>query len=534
MLHTTRLIFAAFLVICIGDRTPGAGLSGNWKMTPTGQGALWLINFESKDGKVTGSVVDHARQRVPPTTLEDLSLEGDRLRFTLKLQGQSLRFDGKVPAGDPKRILGSFELGRRLVTAQLDATKMADLEDAFQASKEMLASDPNNPELFETVIGLLRQATAKHASPEEVRGWADKLFKLAESYGTRWQRDIGVRIAEALANQPGLGPVAVEYARRTERLLDPADDATAQIRVLDALAMALRKTDKESEAKEVDAKIEKLEAKADAEYLKTMPPFQATTYDGQRKSGHPVLVELFTGAQCPPCVAADLGFDGLEKTYKSTDVILLQYHLNIPAPDPLANADSEARQQYYGDEVEGTPTIFFDGKSRAGGGGPLAAGKNKYAEYRGVINPLLEATGPAPKLRVSASRKGDKLEIQAEVADLESPGEKTRLRLALVEEQVRYVGTNSLRFHHHVVRALPGGAAGFPLTQKSARHTATLDLGELQKALRSSMAKFNKRGSADKKLIPFNNLRVVAFIQSDESKQILQAMQVEVGEDGVR
>ena len=51
----------------------------------------------------------------------------------------------------------------------------------------------------------------------------------------------------------------------------------------------------------------------------------------------PVLVELFTGAECPPCVAADLAFDALGKTYKPTDVVLLEYHLHIPGPDALTN-----------------------------------------------------------------------------------------------------------------------------------------------------------------------------------------------------
>ena len=44
------------------------------------------------------------------------------------------------------------------------------------------------------------------------------------------------------------------------------------------------------------------------------------------KNDRAVLVELFTGSQCPPCVAADLAFDTLAKTYKPADAILLEYH----------------------------------------------------------------------------------------------------------------------------------------------------------------------------------------------------------------
>ena len=61
-------------------------------------------------------------------------------------------------------------------------------------------------------------------------------------------------------------------------------------------------------------------------------------------------MELFTGANCPPCVAADLAFDGLQKAYSDKEVVLLQYHMNIPrGPEALTNADSDARFEYYAD-----------------------------------------------------------------------------------------------------------------------------------------------------------------------------------------
>ena len=75
------------------------------------------------------------------------------------------------------------------------------------------------------------------------------------------------------------------------------------------------------------------------------------------------VLELFTGAQCPPCVAADVAFDALEKSYKHTDLILLQYHMHIPGPDPLTNPDTMleietagvARVDEHGITIEGAP-----------------------------------------------------------------------------------------------------------------------------------------------------------------------------------
>ena len=104
---------------------------------------------------------------------------------------------------------------------------------------------------------------------------------------------------------------------------------------------------------------------------KKFPPFKPAPYAGRKnpQANQVVLMELFTGAQCPPCVAADVAFDALLQTYKPTDFIGLQYHLHIPGPDPLTNNDSVERQQVLRDEVQGTPSTFFNGRSEAGGGG---------------------------------------------------------------------------------------------------------------------------------------------------------------------
>src|SRR5262249_60565694 len=78
----------------------------------------------------------------------------------------------------------------------------------------------------------------------------------------------------------------------------------------------------------------------------------------KEKSDRGVLVEVWPGAACPPCGGVDLGFDALIKTYQPSEVVMLQYHLHIPRPDPLTNEDSESRSTYYGDAVEGTPTLI--------------------------------------------------------------------------------------------------------------------------------------------------------------------------------
>jgi hypothetical protein len=231
-------------------------------------------------------------------------------------------------------------------------------------------------------------------------------------------------------------------------------------------------------------------------------------------------------------VAADLAFDAVEKTYRPSEVVLLQYHLHIPGPDPLTNKDTEARQMYYDEQIEGTPTAFFNGKPAAPGGGGLEDAQGKYKEYRAVIDPLLETSAKA-KVQANAVRKGNRIDISAEVTDVEQQGDKVRLRLALVEDQVRYTGGNNLRFHHRVVRAMPGGVEGLALKEKSGKQSVTVNLDELRKSLSAYLDAYAERKSFpnDQRPMDFKNLSVVAFVQNDETKEILQAVQVEVRVD---
>jgi hypothetical protein len=367
---------------------------------------------------------------------------------------------------------------------------------------------------------------------EDVRTYVDKAAKLAEAYGSRWQRTVALKIASALAEQETFAAIAVEQARQAERMLKPDDDASVQMQVLEALAATLRKTKKADELKPIEARLLKLEARDYAEYAKKNPPFKADDFTGRKsKSDRVVLVELFTGAECPPCVAVDLAFDGLQSTYKPSEVAFLQYHMHIPGPDPLTNKDGLDRATLYGAQIRGTPSIFFNGRKDPSGGGSANASKVKYSGYRETIDELLEK-GPGAKLQLSATQKGGDVNIKANVSELAEPGESIMLRFALTEERIRYAGGNGLRYHHNVVRALPGGAKGVALTKKTSEHTATVNLdklrGDILKYLEDA-AKEEEFTNPDKPLA-LKDLRVVAFIQDDTSGEVLQAATVEIEE----
>ncbi|HVL15614.1 MAG TPA: hypothetical protein VM529_23790, partial [Gemmata sp.] len=112
--------------------------------------------------------------------------------------------------------------------------------------------------------------------------------------------------------------------------------------------------------------------------------------------------------------------------------------------------------------------MFIGGKLGPAGGGPAAAAEGKYTSFRKQIEEGLEKA-PGVKLGLTLA-KGEKggFTAKAAVSELEMPGDKVMLRFALAEERIRYTGGNGIRYHHMVVRSMPGGAKGFALTKKAA------------------------------------------------------------------
>ena len=518
MMRVRFVLFSALLLAL-----SGAALAANeapvetWKVTfsqPGGQRMTgWLVKLQSKDGKWTGEVID---SRLPGATL-DLSSADGVLLLTFKAGSQKFNLEAKAPQAGAKIMFGSMDFGGTRVPVELEPCASKSL-DQYEMAKDTIARKSTGHEVIDAGTLLVSQAARKKASVEDVRNWADKALKAAEAYGPSMQRETAMRLAEEMGDK-AFAAVGVEYARKAEQLLTDRSRPVERKQVLDALAEALKKAGKEEEAKEMAARSAKIEL------------VKRETFPGRKgKSDRVVLVELFTGTQCPPCVAADLAFDAVAKTYKPGEVALLQYHEHIPGPDPLTNPDSEDRKKYYGAAFRGTPTILFNGKSQAGGGGNIDMAQDKYAAYYEVINPLLETPADAV-LKASAIRKGSKIDITAEVADLKEPGEKMRLRLALVEEQVFYKGGNKLPTHHHVVRALPGGPNGWALAEKSAKQTATVDLEELRNNLKKYLDDYAAKGKPfpnQDRPLELKKLHVVAFIQNDDTKEVLQAVQVEV------
>src|SRR5262245_30719287 len=276
-----------------------------------------------------------------------------------------------------------------------------------------------------------------------------------------------------------------------------------------------------------------LEETLDERYRRAFPnPFRVKPYKpGSSRANRVVLAEVFTGSGCPPCVGADLAFEAVLTRYERRDVAVLMYHLHIPRPDPMANAATQNRSAFYG--VRGVPSYMIDGQT-GGGGGSREQAEMVYNRFNPKIEKRLEVPGQA-EIKLETALDGGVVKVRVMVAKVEGQSPSLKLNLALVEKTLHYSGENGVRFHPMVVRGLAGPeAGGFRLSDaQPATFEHAFDLAQLTDELKAQLDGYEQRNtgfnfSEKKHDIDAGNLAVVAFVQDIESRQILQASQMDV------
>ncbi len=263
------------------------------------------------------------------------------------------------------------------------------------------------------------------------------------------------------------------------------------------------------------------------------PPHRAS----RKKADKVILAELFTGADCGPCVSADMAFDALSEYYDRDEVAILEYHLHIPRPDPLTTQDSWERYKYYGGDF-GTPTTFFDGVESVGGGGPKFLIGNRFTMYQRTVEKRL-TNAAAMSLNLKPGRLGNDIFVDVSMQGVPK-NEPFVLHVALVEKSVKYTGSNGINPHAFVVRKLADGASGralrpgktntrheFNLTQIQADLDAMIDHPHELPSRSSSMTKKPQWKSTPEPLNPAN-LAVVVWIQNRRTMEVAQAAYADV------
>jgi thiol-disulfide isomerase/thioredoxin len=249
----------------------------------------------------------------------------------------------------------------------------------------------------------------------------------------------------------------------------------------------------------------------------------------EKRSDRVVLAEVFTGAGCGPCAAADVAFDAAMERYSRKDLAVVMYHVHVPRPDPMTTTDTQAIYKSY--TVAGVPSFFIDGK-RSIGGGPREMAKGVYDKFNEDIQKNLESPAEA-HITAGATLSGKTVNVNARVVGVKSESKDLKVEIALVEKELRYNGENGIRFHPMVVRSIKS----FDLSGERYQHS--FDVDAIAKAIKDHLDDYESKGhrgesfqfTEKKYQIDPAHLAVVVFVHDDKTKHVLQAGYIDLGRE---
>lgn len=220
-----------------------------------------------------------------------------------------------------------------------------------------------------------------------------------------------------------------------------------------------------------------------------------------------ILIEEFTQASCVPCAAQNLAFNALLSANESK-LVSVKYHTSWPGVDPMNTfnaADVNTRVYYYIDQMTGVPHAIMDGSAILGvnyAGAPANLDQNMIDEQYLVPAPYdIEATamvsGPTLTIDVTTTARAEIIS-----GDL-------KVHVVLIEDPVEYTsppGSNGETSFPHTMRAM------FPDASGSSIGTPTINQAD----------NFSFTYTIPVSLVT-SNLKVVVFIQDDDTKEVHQA-----------
>lgn len=283
----------------------------------------------------------------------------------------------------------------------------------------------------------------------------------------------------------------------------------------------------ESLWKEVHGDTEGLSAALEENYIDLLESYELPELSLPEENQKRVLVELFTGTACPPCIASDIAFSHLKQKLPSDRAIFLQYHVHVPAADPLTTDGSTGRYHYYG--VSGTPTYFISGRATLGTAGPASIASTTITMLADEIVEELKIEPPL-EIDVDLEPTGDGIATFKANVEAEEISERWRLNVVLAEEMVRFKGPNQIPYHEMVVRHVFTPSQGEPPQGKSLMLDGTIDPEKIRGSIDADLEKMRKEYSIEVPNAPLElkNLHLVVFVQDNRNRRVRQAVSVPV------
>ncbi len=213
------------------------------------------------------------------------------------------------------------------------------------------------------------------------------------------------------------------------------------------------------------------------------------------------LLEEATNASCGPCAANN---PHLQQFFEHNfgGVISVRYHSWWPGTDPMYSdntADNRARINYYG--INGVPTYTMDGVVKGMPSNPVQMGDAMWND--------ISSTSPF-WIKVSANPEGTSYNVNVTVIVGDNvTATNLYLRTAVIERRIHFSsppGTNGEKDFNDVMRKLLPNATGQALTNLTPGDTLNFSFSaDIQHSWNVS------------------DLAAVAWIQSDDTKEILQS-----------
>ncbi len=227
-----------------------------------------------------------------------------------------------------------------------------------------------------------------------------------------------------------------------------------------------------------------------------------------------VFLEEFTQASCGPCeTTTPLINQFVENNIDK--IVQLRYQTSWPGVDPMNEDNPEevqTRVDYYG--VEGVPDIKVDGQEHSGGNATT------YDELFAAIQSDFDgyaAETPAIGMSLSHSFSDDltTMDVQLKINNVSTEAysvSTNKLRVAIVEEEISWEfkpGSTSIQVFEAVLKKfIAGSAAGVSIDEIAAGDSLTL----------------NYSVDVPSTYYNFKELAVVAFVQDDSNKKVVNAI----------
>jgi thiol-disulfide isomerase/thioredoxin len=401
------------------------------------------------------------------------------------------------------------------VAAAFYATLKTNLPEAEKLISESL-NELNDKSSIDDIVLIKTNAAILYNAKDEFKNTLTILQNI-ETLATAWDTDFWLLLGNAY-----------EKSNQKEKALDAYLNA-----------MVVGNSQKVSTAiqnvsQQLNLTAEAVTKKLDAIKLE-MKDFEAGHFDKNSFGKKVVVAELFTGAECPPCVAADRAFDKLSEFYPRDAVAILEYHLHIPGPDPMTNPDAHLKYVSYGGNF-GTPTVFFDGGNQLVGGGPDYITKNRFNVYKYLIEKCAKQVSNID-IQGNTELSKDIVNVSVTVSTkTKNDAVNYRVQITLVEKSINYKGSNGVDKHIFVVRDLVNGAEGITLSLANGEQTIeqSIDIAQVETGIKTYLDDPSKDASWRMKTgfqgwkarpvtIDRKNLAVVVYVQNKDTKEILQA-----------